>query len=504
MSTPSTTSNTFDLIFLGSGPGGYVGALEAARLGARVAVVESAQLGGTCLNNGCIPSKALLATAELMHHAAHAKSLGVNIEGTISVDWAAVQKRKDSVLRRLRNGVKSLFEKRGIALVEGWGRFDGPGRIAVTSGTGVSPVSSSSRHERDAHATSRHGQDAHATRLLTAPKIVLAVGSVPSSIPGWPSDSERVSTSDDALHWKTLPASLLVVGGGVIGCEFACMMQALGVEVTVVEMMDRLLPEMDRQLGEGIRPIFEKRGIRIHAATKVEDLTVSDEGCRAVLTGGAEVQADRVLVAVGRRANTSDVGLESVGLTTDRGFVRANDFMESAVGGIYSIGDVNGRCLLAHAASAQGVAAARNALSETKRPFEAPIPGAVYTFPEIASVGMTEEKVRENGIPFSIGMFPIGALGKAMAVGETDGFVKVLRHRETDAILGVHMMGRNATECIAAAGALLHVKASVEEMAEVVMAHPSVSESLKEAAEDALGAALHLPPRKVVRISVGE
>jgi dihydrolipoamide dehydrogenase len=493
LSNPSSSSPAaFDLIFLGSGPAGYVGALKAAQLGARVAVVESALLGGTCLNNGCIPSKALLATAELMHHAGRAKSLGVNIEGTISVDWPAVQKRKDSVLRRLRNGIKSLFDKRGIALVEGWGRFDGPGRIAVASGTGVSPVSSSSRHERDAHAT------------LVAPKIVIAVGSVPGMIPGWPTDRERVATSDEALHWKTLPASLLIVGGGVIGCEFACMMQSLGVETTVVEMMDRLLPEMDAQLGEGIRPIFEKRGIRIHTSTKVEDLSAGAEGCRAILTGGTEVQAERVLVAVGRRANTGDVGLEKVGLKTDRGFVRANDYMETGVAGVYSVGDVNGRCLLAHAASAQAVAAVQNALGPERRAFESPIPGAVYTFPEIAAVGMTEEKAREKGIPFSIGMFPIGVLGKAMAVGDTDGFVKVLRHRETDEILGVHMMGHNATECIAAAGALLHVKASVEEMAEVVMAHPSIAESLKEAAEDALGAALHLPPRKVVRIAVGE
>jgi dihydrolipoamide dehydrogenase len=265
--------------------------------------------------------------------------------------------------------------------------------------------------------------------------------------------------------------------------------------------MPRLLPELDESLGEPLQKAFTKRGIQCFTGTKVETLTVGDT-VKAVLSNGQTVESDRVLLSIGRRPNTADIGLETVGLTTERGFVRVDDHMETPVKGIYCIGDANGRCLLAHAASAQGVAAVENAMGHAHA-FTSPIPSAVYTFPEIGAVGLTQAQAKKAGIPIAIGLFPLAALGKAIAVGHTEGFVKVLRHRETGELLGVHMLGHNATECIASAGAMLHKKVTVQELAEVVFAHPTIGESVKEAAEDALGMALHLPPRKVLRVAAG-
>lgn len=470
-------SKHYDIAVVGAGPGGYVAALKAGQMGATVAVVEKQHLGGTCLNNGCIPSKALLASAELHHHIQHAAEMGIDLAGGVSVNWTKVQARKDKIIQTLRGGIKGLLGARKATIYQGRAVLDGTGKIAVAKADGSA------------------GQ-------ISARKIILAVGSAPSRIPGWPSDPQIVCTSDEALHWKTLPKKLLIVGGGVIGCEFACMMQAMGVQVTVVEMLPQLLPNVDGDVAASLTKIFKKRGIEVFTGTKIEGLALAGEGAKATLGNSQTIDADRVLVATGRRPNTAEIGLESVGLTPDRGFVRVNDRMETAVAGYYCIGDANGRCLLAHAASAQGVVAVENALGHT-RSFEAPIPNCIYTFPEVASVGLTAEDARAKGLPVSTGTFPLGFLGKAMAANDTDGFAKVVRHRETGQLLGAHMIGHNVTECIAAAGALLHQKVKVQDVAETVFAHPTISEALKEAAEDALFAGLHLPPRKMLR-AVGE
>jgi dihydrolipoamide dehydrogenase len=388
-----------------------------------------------------------------------------------------MQQRKDRTVARLRQGIANLFKTRGITLFQGTGRLEGPGRLAVADEKGQ-------------------------TQTVTADKTILAVGSIPSRIPGWPTDAQRVCTSDEALHWKDLPRRLLIVGGGVIGCEFACMMQALGVTVTLVEMMPRLLPEMDADLAAELAKIFAARRIACHTGTKVSELALADTGVMARLASGQTIEADRVLVATGRRAATAEINLAAAGLTADRGFIRVNDRMETPVAGVYCIGDANGRCLLAHAASAQGAVAVENALGHS-RTFEAPVPWAVYTFPEIAGVGLTEEQARKKSIPISVGLFPIGYLGKAMAAGHTDGLVKVIRDRASNALLGVHMIGHNVTEIVAAATCMLGAKASADELAETVFAHPTISEAVKEAAEDALSAAIHLPPRKVVAAMAG-
>jgi dihydrolipoamide dehydrogenase len=467
----------FNVMFLGSGPGGYVAALKAAQLGAKVAVVEKGPLGGTCLNNGCIPSKALLASAEMLHAIREAGKLGIKIAGEVTLDWAAVQQRKDRTVARLRQGIASLFKARGVTLYQGMGKLEGAGRVSVTDAKGQA-------------------------QGVTTDRTIIAVGSVPSRIPGWPTDPQRVCTSDEALHWKDLPSRLLIVGGGVIGCEFACMMQALGVTVTLVEMMPRLLPEMDADLAAELTKVFTARRIACHTGTKVAELKLSDAGITATLDNGQTIEADRVLVATGRRPATADINLAAAGLTADRGFVRVNDRMETPVAGVYCIGDANGRCLLAHAASAQGMVAVENALGHS-RSFDAPVPWAVYTFPEIAGVGLTEEQADKRNVPVSVGIFPIGYLGKAMAVGHTDGLVKVIRDRGTGALLGVHMIGHNVTEVVAAATCMLGEKATTAELAETVFAHPTISEAVKEAAEDALSAAIHLPPKKAVTAVAG-
>jgi dihydrolipoamide dehydrogenase len=269
--------------------------------------------------------------------------------------------------------------------------------------------------------------------------------------------------------------------------------------VTMVEMLPQILPNLDGQVAQLLAKILGARGVKVFTGVKIESLTLGGSGAMAKLGNGESIDAERVLVATGRRPNTAEIGLETIGLATERGFVRVNDRMETAVKDYYCIGDANGRCLLAHAASAQGVAAVENALGQGHE-FKAPIPNAVYTFPEIGTVGLTAEEARAKGLPVSVGTFPLSHLGKAMAVNDNEGFVKVVRHRETGHLLGVHMIGHNVTECIAAAGAMLHQQVSVQAVAETVFAHPTISESIKEAAEDSLAMGLHLPPRKVLQV----
>jgi dihydrolipoamide dehydrogenase len=473
------TNDHFDIFVIGAGPGGYVAALKAAQMGASTAVVEQHHLGGTCLNYGCIPSKALLSSAEVLHCVQHAEKWGVTVNGEIAFDWQKITQHKNKILRQLRGGIASLFKGRGVAHLAGHASFDASGRVLVTPSDGP-------------------------PQTVTAEVMIIATGSVPIRIPGWPDDPAAVCTSDEAVHWKALPRKLLIVGGGVIGCEFACMMQAFGVEVTVVEMMPGLLPTLDHDLGKALLAIFKKRGITCYLDTKVEDVDLASGGelVKTRLSGGQSLEFDRVLVATGRRPNTDTLGLASAGVQTDsHGFVPVSDHLETNVPGHYCIGDANGRCMLAHAASAQGVAAVENALGRAK-PFEAPIPSAVYTFPEVAAVGLSEQEARDQGLPIAIGRFPIGHLGKAMAARHPDGFVKMIRHRENGQLLGAHMIGQNATECIAATTALLHQKVSMLDVAETVWAHPTISEAIKESAEDALGMGLHLPPRKIIRAPV--
>ena len=474
-------SEHFDLLVVGAGPGGYVAALKGAQLGARVGIVEKHHLGGTCLNYGCIPSKALLASAETLHLVRNAEKWGVTLPGEVSFDWKKITSHKDRIIGQLRGGISGLLKGRSVTQLQGLATLDAPGRFVVQG-------------------------ESSGPQVVTAEKVILATGSVPAQIPGWPSDPEFVCTSDEAVHWKNLPKRLLIVGGGVIGCEFACMMESFGVQVTIVELLPRLLATLDADLGAALLKVFRSRGMVCHLGTKVEDLQVSASGVDVRIgssesrSAGETLTCDRVLVATGRNPNTRSLGLAKAGISADRrGFVAVNQQLETNVPNHYCVGDSNGMSMLAHAASAQGVAAAENALGE-RSPWKAAIPSAVYTFPEVASVGMTQEEATAAELPIAIGRFPLAHLGKAMATRHTDGFAKMIRHRETGQLLGAHMIGHNATECIAAVTALLQQNVSMTDVAETVWAHPTISEAMKEAAEDALGMGLHLPPRKIIPV----
>ncbi len=462
----------FDIAVIGTGPGGYIAALKAAQLRAKTAVIENHHLGGTCLNYGCIPSKALLASAELIYNINNASAMGVRVGGKAEFDWPAIQKRKDKILKGLRSGIKGLFGVRNVTLFQGRGVITGKGQITITAENG----SESS---------------------IVADKTIIAVGSVPARIPGWPDDPKRVCTSDEALHWDSLPKRLLIVGGGVIGCEFACMMREYGIDVTVVEMLERLMPEMEGALGRQMQVIFEKRGIKVRVGAKVESLKSAGDGVAAEISGAGAMQFDRVLMAVGRRPNTENIGLDTVGINAERGFIAVDETMRTNMDGYYCIGDANGRTLLAHAASAQGIMAVKDALGQDAGP-SLPIPWAVYTFPEVAGVGLTSEQAASRDLPVRIGQFPIGHLGKAMAAGHTEGMVKVIADYNTDKLLGVHMLGHNATEIIESATAMMTAGGTAKELGNMVFAHPTIGEAVKEAAEDAYQGALHLPPRKMM------
>ena len=467
----------FQLLVIGAGPGGYVAALKAAQLGARVAVVEKHHLGGTCLNYGCIPSKALLSSAEMLHSVRHADKWGVKVGGDVGFDWNAITAHKDKTIRQLRGGIASLLKGRAVTQLAGKARFEGPGRVVVTAADG-------------------------SEQLVTADKVIVATGSAPMRIPGWPDDPAIVCTSDEAVHWTDLPKKLLIVGGGVIGCEFACMMQSFGVDGD--DRRADAANSADARRRSRRRTAESLQAARHRLSSRHEGRRdaycrrrPSPRGCRPA----NRWTFDRVLVATGRRPNTGDVGLDRAGIRIDRrGFVEVNDRLETNVAGHYTIGDANGRSMLAHAASAQGVAAAENALGHAK-PFDAAIPSAVYTFPEVAAVGMTEQEARDAGLPIAIGRFPIGHLGKAMAARHQEGFVKIdppprdervaRRTPDRPQCDGVHRRGHG----------LDSAKGVDADVAETVWAHPTISEAIKEAAEDALGVGLHLPPRKVMRIA---
>jgi len=466
-------STEFDLVVIGAGPGGYIAALRAAQMGARTAIVEKEHVGGTCLNRGCIPSKALLAPAALLHRMRTAQSLGLTVEGTVSFDWPTIQKNKNNVVRKLRDGTRGLLEARGVTLFSGAARFASPTTVVV-------------RNDGESEE-------------ITGKQIIIATGSLPARIPGWPTDPHWVCTTDEALEWTELPRRLGIIGGGVVGVEFACMMQAYGVQVTILEMLPHLLPELESSLGIGLTKELVRRGIDVRTATRVESIDVVDEAL-AISTGrGDSFTVDKVLTATGRQPNTNDLGLAAAGLETEHGFVSVNQEMATSVDGISCIGDANGRCLLAHAASAQAIVAVNNALGRTTT-YSQPIPSAVYTFPEIASVGLTTQQAAAQQLPVRIGTFPLSILGKALAVNEPRGFVNVLHHREDATLLGVHIFGAHATEIISSATALLSTTARATDLAEMVFAHPTFGEAVKEAAEDSFGQALHLPPRRMLRL----
>jgi len=457
---------TVDLVVLGAGPGGYVAALRAAQLGMRVACVEKEdRLGGTCLRVGCIPSKALLDSTELLvqirEDAAHH---GLRV-GEVAVDLAALMGRKEQVVQSLTRGVEALFRKRNVAWVRGFGRLVRPNVVRVETADG--PVEVEARY------------------------VLLAPGSVPAALPQVPVDGERIVDSTGALALPKVPRRLVVIGGGYIGLELGSVWRRLGAEVVVLEAMPTILPQMDAEVVRAAERIFRRQGLDIRTGVRVAGAEPQGEGVCVHLEDGTSLDADVVLVAVGRRANTDGMGFDEVGLKRERGFLVVDEHYRTGVAEVYAIGDAIGGKMLAHKAEEEGIAAVERMAGKGGHVNYRAIPGVVYTWPEIATVGLTEEEARARG-PVRVGRFPFAANGRARALGATDGFVKVIADATTDRLLGVHILGPRASDLIAEAALALEFDATAEDLARAVHAHPTLPETLKEAALDAEGRVLHL------------
>ena len=461
--------DSFDIIIIGAGPGGYVCAIRAAQLGMSVACVEKrATLGGVCLNIGCIPSKALLQSSENFHAAqADLKSHGVMIDG-VKLDLARMQARKTEVVTANVKGVEFLFKKNKVTWLKGSAKLAGEGKVDV-DGT-----------------------------VYGAKHIVIATGSESVPLPGVAVDEKRIVSSTGALELDTVPQHLVVIGGGYIGLELGSVWHRLGADVTVVEYLDRLVPGMDGEVGKAFERVLAKQGLKFRLGTKVTGAQVGDGGVTLTVekaTGGPpeELQADVVLVAIGRRPYTSGLALEAAGVTIDqRGFVPTDAHYQTNQAGIYAIGDVTRGPLLAHKAEEEGVALAEILAGQAGHVNYGVIPGVVYTWPEVASIGATEEQLKHDNIAYSVGKFPFTANGRARAIGYTDGFVKILADKQTDRILGAHIIGPDAGGLIAELATAMEFGASAEDVARISHAHPSLSEAVKEAALAVEGRALHI------------
>jgi len=462
-----------DLVIIGAGPGGYVAAIRAAQLGAKVIVVEKEFLGGTCLNWGCIPSKALIASVERLQHVQHADKLGVKVSGEATIDFEAMMARKDKIVQTQRGGVGMLFKKNGIKHVEGFASFIDPHHIEVT----------------------KDGQK----EKISAKTFVLAMGSsvIHIPIPGLEGGRDKnVWTSDDAVHAPFVPKRMAILGGGAVGCEFGYVFNGLGSEVTVVEMMPQLLPMMDSDLGVELAKLLARQGLKIRTGATIEKCERSGEAWKVTIKKGTDVEVievDVVLLGVGRKANTENMNLEKIGVQLHRrGVSLLDDTMRTHVPNIYAIGDVTGRIQLAHVASAEGIVAVTNAItgSEKKMDYKA-VPSCVYTSPEVSSVGMTQSEAESKGYEVAVGKFNFRPLGKAMATTEQDGFVKVVCEKKYGEVLGVHMIGAHVTDMIHEGVVALKLEATLEYMVDCIHAHPTMSEAVLEAFEDAQGHAIH-------------
>lgn len=452
-------SESFDLIVIGAGPGGYVAAIRAAQLGMKTAVIErEAKLGGTCLRVGCIPSKALLETSELYEQSRdHFAERGI-VVGDVGVDLPKMMEHKDGVVAQLDGGIQGLLKKNKVARYFGHGKLLGNGKVEVT-------------------------EDSGDVVSLSTKNVLIATGSVSSSFPGMEPDGDRIGTSTEALSWPEVPEHLVVIGAGVIGLELGTVWRRLGSKVTVLEYLPRILPGTDSQIAKEAQKILERQGIIFQLGTRVRKVSANEIGCTIEIEDQDSVQCDRVLIAVGRRPCTDNLGLEEAGVATDkRGFIQVNSSYGTTAPGVFAIGDVIGGAMLAHKAEEEGIAFAEKLSTGIGHINYGTIPGVIYTAPEIASVGDTEDALRERGQKIKVGRFSFAANGRARAAGHTEGFVKIIADADTDRILGVHIIGAHAGELIAEAAVAMEFGASAEDLARCCHAHPTLAEAVKEAA----------------------
>jgi len=455
----------FDLVVVGGGPGGYTAAVRGAQLGLKVACVEQEErLGGVCLRVGCIPSKALLDSSELYAAARErAAAHGVKV-GKVGLDLGAMMGRKEGVVAALTDGVRKLLERHQVEILRGRARLAGPGSVRVQAGKGKK------------------------TQTLGAKAVILATGSEPADVPAFPADGKRIVTSTEALAFEAVPKRLGIVGGGYIGLELGSVWARLGAEVTVIEALPRIAATADGQVARALERALKQQGLAFRVKTMVVEAKATSRGVKASLeTEGGKAEAfscDRLLVAVGRRPLTRDLGLEDLGVQTDErsGRVVVDVGYETTVPGVYAIGDLVDGPMLAHKASAEGIAAAERVAGRAGEVNYDAVPSVIYTHPEAASVGLTEDQARERGIPYCAGAYPFGGVGRARCLGETDGFAKVLAHRRSDRILGVHIVGARASEMIAEAVLAVDQGLTAEDLARTVHGHPTFSEALMEAA----------------------
>lgn len=455
---------SYDVIVIGAGPGGYVAAIRAAQLGGKVAIVEKDTPGGTCLNRGCIPTKALTASCELLRKLKEGKRFGINVE-SFSADIAGMMAHKERTVNQLVKGIEFLFKKNNIDVLKGTAKIVNPETVRVDTAEG--------------------------SQEINGKHLIIATGSETLVFPQFNYDGERIVTSDEILNLTEIPESLLVVGGGVVGCEFAAIFAELGSKVTVVDIMPRLIPNEDEEISQELERFFKRERIKVLTEKKIDSIERTDTGIVAKLGDGSTIEAAMALLSLGRKPYYAGLGLEEVGIAMERGGVVVNEYLQTNIPNIYAIGDVTKKVMLAHVASAQGICAVENILGLEKRAFNYDvIPNSIFTSPEISSVGLTEAKAAELGLNPKAGKFFFKAIGKAVTMNEQNGFVKIVADGN-NTVIGGQIIGPHASDLIHEIALAVQNKLPVEAIASTIHSHPTLSEAVLEAAEDVLGHAVH-------------
>lgn len=463
----------YDVVVLGAGPGGYVSAIRAAQLGAKTAIIEKNKVGGTCLNVGCIPTKALMKNVEILHYIDAGKKRGIKVKGELELDYAKAVKAKDKAVKQLVNGVTGLLGSNEITMYQGMGIVKAGNKIEVAAENGD-------------------------VETIEYGKLILATGSSPKMPPIPGADLEGVMTSEGFLSITEVPEKLVVIGAGVIGCELATVFKAYGSQITMVEMMDKPVAILDSDVANYMEGILTQQGIDLKLGKQVKSIARNDAGSLDVTIADKDgneevVSGDKVLISIGRGPNVA--GLDELGLETERGYVVVNDKLETSAKDVYAIGDVTGKKLLAHVASEMGVVAAENAMGDSKTMDLSIVPSCLYTIPEVGCVGMSEKEAKDAGYDVICGKFPLVACGKAVAAGDTEGMFKIVADKKTRKVLGAHLVGKSATELVAEMAAYMKMNATVDDVVDTIHAHPTISESIAEAARDIDNCTIHMPKK---------